>query len=305
MNGLKIREVRQAPTIAGGFIFNTPEFQSLKTGILKYFVLFKNDQLYARLCFSLDKNQAVSGHQSTFGSIDSVYPVSEEEAKYFLEEAGRMLKADGIKEVIIKHWPDCYADSDSMQKIFSELGYELMSNEINQHLIVQDQEFKLLIRKNERKKLNQCINQGYSFKILSIDDLAAVYQLVTQTRVRKGYPVSMDYELLYQTIQSLPDKYLLFGLFAKDELIAASVSIRISENILYNFYHADEVSYRSTSPLVMLVREIYNYCQHNGIKILDLGVSSEKGQKNEGLFVFKENLGCISAGKKTYILSYE
>ena len=216
MNGLNVAEVNRAPAMAGGYIFNSPEFQSLKTGNLRYFGLFKHDQVLARLCFTIDKDQAVSGHQATFGSFDSESELSAELAKFFLKEVGILLQAGGIKEVIIKHWPECYIGADAMQEIFAELGYGLLSSEINQHLVVQEKAFNLVIRKNERKKLNQCLNKGYTFKILSRDDLARVYQLVTKTRLRRGYPVSMAYEQLYKNIESLPDQFLLFGLFDKD-----------------------------------------------------------------------------------------
>ena len=304
MNGLQVKELRQLPTIAAGYIFNTPEFQSLKTGVTRYFVLFESEQAIARICFSIDNNSAISGLQATFGSIDGENHIPVKAAKYFLDQVCEQLKSSGIKEIIIKHWPDCYSENNYIHEIFAELGFKVTTSEINQHLVVEEADFKLLIRKNERKKLNQCLNKGYTFRHLSMAQLKDVYQLVTQTRERKGYPVSMAFDLLEKTMSSLPDNYLLFGLFDKEELIAASVSIRISENILYNFYHADEISYRSTSPLVMLVEEIYRYCQQNGIKILDLGVSSEKGIKNEGLFVFKENLGCLTSKKNTYFLSY-
>jgi len=303
MNSLQVKEVAQVPKIEGGFVFNTPEFQSLKTGETKYFGLFDKQRPIARICFSIDKNQAISGYQASFGSIDTEYPLLEETAKYFLEQACMSLESDGIKEVIVKHWPECYGDSNKLSGIFNEVGFKEIVSDTNQHLVVQE-EFKLLIRKNERKKLNQSIKQGCTFTSLSVDDLTDVYQLVTETRKRKGYPVSMAYDKLYQTIKILPDKYLLFGLFDQHKLIAASVSILISQDILYNFYHADDLSYRSTSPLVMLVQEIYHYCQHKEIKILDLGVSSENGIINQGLFNFKKNLGCVSSEKNTYRLKY-
>jgi hypothetical protein len=303
MNGLQVRAVSQPPIIKGGYIFNTPEFQSLKPGEKKYFALFEKEQPIARISFSLNNHQAISGYQATFGSIDAEVPLLEETAKYFLEQACMSLESEGVVEVIIKHWPESYADSNKLFGIFREIGFKEIVSEINQHLVVQE-EFKLLIRKNERKKLNQSIKQGYTFASLSVHDLADVYQLVTETRKRKGYPVSMVYDKLYQTIKLLPDNYLLFGLFDQGKLIAASVSILISQDILYNFYHADEISYRSTSPLVMLVQEIYHYCQQNDIKILDLGVSSENGLINQGLFNFKKNLGCVSSEKNTYRLKY-
>ncbi len=191
-----------------------------------------------------------------------------------------------------------------MHKIFGETNFKVISSEVNQHLAVQEEEFKVLISKNERKKLNQCLKQGYTFMQLTLDEFTNIYQLVTETRVRKGYPVSMTYENLYKTIKLMPDKYLLFGLFDRDKLIAASVSIRISHEILYNFYHADDLNFRTTSPLVMLIQQIYQYCQQNGIEILDLGVSSENGLINQGLFNFKKNLGCVSSEKNTYRLIY-
>ena len=293
------------PKIAGGFVFNTPEFQSLKEGESKYFVLYENESAIARICFMITNNQAISGHQATFGSIDADLPLPRETVKYFLEQVIMSLENTGMQEVIIKHWPAAYIGDESMHKIFGETNFKVISSEVNQHLAVQEEEFKLLISKNERKKLNQCLKQGYTFKQLTIDKLTNVYQLVTETRVRKGYPVSMTYKNLYKAMKLMPDKYMLFGLFDRDNLIAASVSILISHEILYNFYHADDINFRSTSPMVMLIKEIYQYCQQNNIRLLDLGISTEAGIINQGLFNFKKNLGCSTSEKNTYRLSYD
>ena len=305
MNGLQVREVTQLPEMDGGYIFNTPEFLSLIKGEARYFTLTKNERIIARIYFRIEKNQATSGYQAPFGSIDTTRSLPGATIKYFLEQVCLTLKNDRLKEVIVKHWPECFATSDSLQESFSQLGFKVINSEVNQHIVVQESEFRLLIRKNERKKLNQCLKKNFTFSILTLADLPQVYQLVTKTRERKSYPVSMTYDQLYKTMKLLSDSYLLFGLLDEDKLIAASVSIRVSPHILYNFYHADEFSYRSTSPLVMLLQEIYQYCQQNGIKILDLGISSENGQINQGLFNFKENLGCATSTKNTYSLIYD
>ena len=305
MNGLKVREVNQVPAIAGGYIFNTPEFQSLKSGEMKNFVLFESEQAIGRISFTIDKSKAISGHQATFGSFDSQSSLSKEMAYYFIDKVCKSLKDYGTKDIIIKHWPDCYRNTIAFEEIFDQAGLRVINRELNQYLVVDEKDFQEIIKKNERKKLNQCIKNEYTFKILSVAALKEVYDLVTNTRTRKGYPVSMTIGDLKRVIKLMPDKYILFGLFDSEKLIAASVSIRVSKDILYNFYHADEFSYRSTSPLVMLVQEIYQYCQQNKIKILDLGISSQNGEKNAGLFTFKENLGCISSNKNTYQLSYD
>ena len=101
----------------------------------------------------------------------------------------------------------------------------------------------------------------------------------------------------------MPEHYLLFGVYDESKLIAASVSVRISRQIMYNFYHADDINYRSSSPVAMLVDGVYKYCQQNNFNILDLGISSVQGLLNQGLFDFKDNLGCETSNKCTYVLN--
>ena len=100
-------------------------------------------------------------------------------------------------------------------------------------------------------------------------------------------------------------EYLSKGVMDNDKLIAAAISVRVSKEILYNFYHADEFTYRSSSPMVMLIKEIYEYCQRNKIQILDLGISTKNGLINQGLFNFKKSLGCSVTEKNTYGLGYD
>ena len=293
------------PKIAGGFVFNTPEFLSLKEGEAQYFVLFENESAIARICFMIDKNQAISGHQATFGSIDADLPLARETAKYFLEQVIISLEKAGIDEVIIKHWPDCYDQPNSWRGIFIDLGFSVVNSETDQYLAIKEQDYLQVVNKNQHSNLNQARAKGFKFECLNINELPYVYDLIQKTLARKGYPVSMTYDDLYKTISVLSDKYLLFGIFDDKKLIAASVSVRISKRILYNFYHADDFSYRSTSPMVMLIKEIYQYCQQNDVRLLDLGISTETGKINEGLFNFKKSLGCSTSEKNTYRLSYE
>ena len=299
---LEVTQVNQLPHLKGGFIFNTPEFQSLKSGDHLNYVLKKDGKLIARVWFNISDNIAISGHQATFGSIDFAEALTRDSIKYFIKEVLVELKVSGVKKVIIKHWPQIY-NPEPTPVLFTELGFILSEKNVNQHLLIKEDGFIKRIKKNEKKKLAQATNKRYHSRMLDSIDLQKTYNLIEETRQRKNYPVSMSYQDLYQSIVAMPDKYLLFGLFDCDHLIAASVSIRISKNILYNFYHADDYSYRSTSPLVMLVGKIYEYCQDNSIGILDLGISSENDILNEGLFVFKRNLGCEMSDKNTYHLN--
>ena len=300
MNGLAVKEVEQIPKLEGGHIFNTPTFQALKKGNSRYFVLFKDNQAVARICFFIGNGTAISGYQATFGSIDSERPLGIDALSYFLKQTCQILNYEGFEQIIIKHWPTSHTQDNRMHEIFIKLGFQVLNSEVNQHRLVTEEDFQQKIKTGERGKISQSKNKGYVFKILTIHELSNVYNLIQETLTRRDNSVSMSYEELSRAIEMLPEGYLLFGLYDGEKLIAATVSLRISKEILYNFYHADDFAYRTTSPLVMLIQEIYKFCQHEKIKILDLGISSEQGIINQGLFNFKRNLGCESSEKNTY-----
>jgi hypothetical protein len=304
MKGLKVLEVSQLPGLDGGYIFNTPEFQSLKVGSLKFYTLNQEEKPIARICFTIEHDEAISGLQATFGSIDSDLPLSIDRAVYFLGQVCDLLKSE-VEKISIKHWPECYDNSNNWQMIFEKAGFNIVNRETDQYLKVTEKDYYQVVNRNQLSNLKQARDKGYTFSTLDIHKLPIVYGLIKRTLERKGYPVSMTHEDLYKTISLLPERYLLFGVMDNDKLIAAAISVRVSKEVLYNFYHADEFNYRSTSPMVMLIKEIYEYCQRNEIQILDLGISTENGLINQGLFNFKKSLGCYATEKNTYGLSYD
>ena len=97
-----------------------------------------------------------------------------------------------------------------------------------------------------------------------------------------------------------PDHYLLFTVKDGSKIVAMAVSILVNDHILYDFYHADHDDYQGLSPTIMLVEKIYNYCRMKKIRILDLGISSLDGVKNEGLYRFKNRLGAKECSKKVF-----
>jgi len=303
MAKLDVLEVNKLPEFATGHLFNSPLFQQLKTGEKTYFLLTRDGKISARMCFAIESTEAISGQGATFGSIDYDEILEEEEISLFIHAFNTRLEQKGIKKIIIKHWPAAYNMSAVIAKAFKKNGYKALTDDVNQHIIIKDEEFSQGIKYNEQKKLKKAINSNYKFILLDHHKLTEVYQLIKETRDRKGYPTSMSLEQLQTSINALPEHYLLFGVNDGNKLIAAAVSVRISRDIMYNFYHGDDVNYRSTSPVVMLVAGIYQYCQQKNISILDLGISSIQGQLNQGLFDFKQNIGCESSSKSTYVLN--
>ena len=282
MKDIKVLEVVTMPSLNGGYIFNSSSFHELKTTTYRFFVLYEKNKVISRISFYCNGSEAVSGQGATFGSFDSDEVLEVEKVVYFIKSFVALLFSSGIKKIGIRLPPSAYPEVGFVEEQLRKENFEISATEVNQQLIISEESFKDRIRYNEKKKLKQSLRAGYVATELGIDSLPEVYQLVANTRNRKGYPISMTYEELLATIIALPSHYLIFGLFDKDVLIAATISIRVADNILYNFYHADKAEYRTHSPLVMLVGTIYKYCQEQRIELLDLGISSNRGELNEG-----------------------
>jgi len=103
-------------------------------------------------------------------------------------------------------------------------------------------------------------------------------------------------------ITEFPDDCIVFAVKDKDRIIALSLTVRINKTILYNFLPAALAAYNKFSPSVMLTQAIYEYCQHENITILDLGISlDQNGLEKPGLLHFKKNIG----GKDSLKICYQ
>lgn len=269
----------------------------------KYLNLYRRNYPVATFPFVCRNNTVSSLPKSPFGAINATADTTKKELAYLTEQLIKHCQAEGLQTIRITSYPRVYSPIafDEMQKAFFDVGFEI-STDTSQYLPI-DKEFRKTVKPSERRYLNHATKEGYVFSELSIDNLSQAYKLIKDSRENKGYPVTMSFTDLKTTIEQFPTNYFIFGLFHNDILIATSVCIRINSKILYNFYLGDNILYRKKSPAVPLLKEIYNYARDNNYSTLDLGLSTENGVINKGLFNFKESLGALATEKPTYILS--
>jgi CelD/BcsL family acetyltransferase involved in cellulose biosynthesis len=105
---------------------------------------------------------------------------------------------------------------------------------------------------------------------------------------------------LMNVIRVYPDRIILFGAYDRQDLAAASISIRVSKRIVYNFYSAHPRKYDFLSPVVMLMQGMYGWSQKHDVGLIDLGTSFLDGQPNYGLLDFKLRLSGIPSTKLTF-----
>jgi hypothetical protein len=293
------REGRVAPNFKINFeqfLFNEERHRySQSTDNWTTFSLINEDahQVEAQVHFCISNATASSPCKAPFGSFEFCSSLPSQALSCFLSDIERELKILGVKKIIIKDTAHQYRlpQSTLLNVLFLNSGFGISRAEINSAIVIDDVNFENKISYAEVKRLRRSKYEQLDFRVLSMERLEAVYAFIKACRKERGMSLSMTLPQLQSTIQSCEGNFLLFGVFQRDELIAASISVKVNDRILFDFYHAHPKSFDQLSPVVALVNGIYSYGRQNKFEILDLGTSTVEGKINFSLLNFKTQLG--------------
>lgn len=248
------------------------------------------------------QQEGFSPVRAPFGSISTT---GEWPNQVHISELIKKLEADGIrqkiKSITITHFPNAYQPEFSLLLLncLRSEGFSIQNQELNFHLDVKEG-FKKNLRRSERWKLNKAHREGYYFKKCHPPNWDIAFPLLQNSRERKGYALSMTRDELEAVFAQFPEYYSVYGVFHRSHCVAIGITIRVSPQIEYVFYTADDIQHRKRSPVVLLHEGIYKECQKNGVTLLDLGTASLKGVVNSGVATFKRNLGGIASLKNSF-----
>lgn len=253
------------------------------------------------------KNHAlVSLSKSPFGGIvllNNDSDIANETGKLF-EEINSYVISNGIRSVQVTCSPLIYqpVNGELIVREFLKAGYSILYKDIAQVLVVNNNPLKLnTLRK---RSIRQSIESGFVFYELKLNQLPQAYDLFVESRKRKGYPVTMTLDELTRMFILFPQQYKLMGVFDNGKLIAACVVIWVSPAILYYFYVGDDSEYRKCSPVTYLIENVYTYAQKQGATLFDLGISTDAGVLNVGLYGFKKSFGAVDSAKYTFVKNF-
>lgn len=191
------------------------------------------------------------------------------------------------------------------QTLFLNLGYECIVSEIGSVLIVKRNPMYDMCNRSAKNKFDKARKFGLVAKQLPLHKLGEVYNFIHQSYALKNYLMSMTLSDLQKAMAVFPDRYLLFGVFNNNELVAASICIGVKKGVLYDFCHSHAPAYEHLSPVVLLIASIYEYCRSQKIKLLDVGTSALNGIPNYPLLHFKRMLGCEPTMKLTFEKAFD
>ncbi len=283
-------------------LFNQPEHLALQDNKgWRSFYITTESNIAGAIHFHLDGNKASSPLRAPFGGIEFHEDVPKEIVYDFIRFVNNSLKDAGARAVVIKSAPGIYSsDIGPVNVYLMNQGYAVQTAELSSVIEVSTSTLREKFHRSERRRFDKAMSAGLTFAQLPIAELQKVYSFIKDCRDNKQFDLSMTFEKLRETVNVFPSRFLLFGVFDGKRLAAASIAIRVSDHVLYEFYHDHHADYDHLSPVVMLVSGVYDYCISDRIKYFDLGTSSVNHQPNFPLLHFKTLLGATTSPKLTF-----
>lgn len=263
-----------------------------------------NQIIEARFSVVIKNKIAFSPLRATFGGIEFSESLSEIALNDFLVQVLHFLTTKDVSQIIINSYPEKYLSEQQkhiLENCLLKLNFQIKFIEHNYEIDVTDKLFSATIASPRAKQLlKKAIKNGFVFRKESNPDFTEIHKFIANSRVRKNRPMTMSLEQLTEHFQKFPDNFQVFSVYDIDTLIAVGVTIKINQDILYTFYLADNEQYLKYSPTIYLLSGIYEYSQQENVKLLDLGIATDRGILNEGLARFKRSVGGELSEKKTY-----
>lgn len=258
-----------------------------------------NQQVLISWHVYIHQNEALSPFRATFGGPDFDRNVSLKNLTAFISEVNKLLRKKAVNQLDVILAPQGYhleIFSKTFQA-FSENGFEVNYSKIHSFIDISDDDYQSMVHRSAKTKLNHGLKMNFTVQHGDIRNLQEVYRVLAQNRAEKGRELSMSHRALEALIKQLPYAFLLTSLKHEGKVIAASISIRVTHEVLYVFYFGHLAEYNANSPVVSLMKGLYDYCQKERISILDLGTSATDNGTDHNLLDFKRSLGATSGLK--------
>lgn len=263
----------------------------------------RNRTIVSVVHFNVVGDLARSPERAPYGSFIFSDNLDSSLLQGFIQYAENQLKLRGVRKIVVKNSAEAYdpLKHEELQSALRNSGFTIEREEITAVIQISKSPIDRILHKSEVKRLRKCNEAGLKFHWVDFDQLERVYNFLFTCREKKGYSLSMTLDQLQQTIALFPERFFLSVVMDKKEMVAANISVRVNQKVLYNFYHDHSEEYDHLSPVVMLNKGLYEFCQAQSISVLDLGTSQEEEEVKQSLFKFKLRLGAVPSRKLTFV----
>mgnify|MGYP002678321266 FL=1 len=296
-----------ASTFQAAHIFNTVAFAQLNSDKVERVHYLSFDD--PKTCFGIVLGESNGVLRSPFSAPFGGFLEKGTHGLERMEKAVDVL-ADYARERSLKlliTLPPLVYDETKMSKWVSVMirKMQLRHIDLNYHLEISHvSHYNSVINSSARNHLNQALRQNYCLHKLNSDnrdDVARVYNVISCNHKERGFPLRMTFEQVWQTISNVVSADF-FVLEHEGCDVAAAQVFHVAAGIAQVVYWGDIRQYAKLRPMNYLAYSLFGYYADNGLRILDIGPSTENGIPNYGLCEFKESIGCSVTMKYSFEL---
>lgn len=292
-------------------VFNTAGFNQLnakRSNITLSFLAFKAKKYKLGLIVADIDGQWRSPFSAPFGGFSYV---KNDVGLSVLDEATDLLiqhgRQEGISSIQLT-FPPLFYDFNFISKINNVLyrkHFQLLRSDLNYAIALAGDitAYEATLQYNAQKNLR--IAQAKNFKLIhckSEDEKLLAYDIIKQNRAARGFPLRMTFDIIQDTIQLIEADFFIVSLDGDN--VAAAMIFHVSPGIVQVVYWGDLPEYAGNKTMNFLSHSIMDYYISTGIKMVDIGPSTEDSLPNYGLCDFKESIGCTIHPKYTYKFTY-
>lgn len=280
--------------------YKSAYLKSHKIGQPVSFIATEGPRVFSEIVFEKSGHKAISFSKSPFGSIWLYRDLSAKDLSSFIDFFMKQLKSWGVSEVHIKAPPAFYHDTSPINDLLIKYGFKPLVKDVN-HFIPIKGVLENRMHTMERRKLQKAQKSKIVCLRENSEKLPAVHGFISTCRRQQGLEINASLEELQYQFTSLPDSYFIFSAYLDGSLSATVIMNQVVEDIVYYYLPATSEAYKAMSPMVPLLHHIYNYFLDRKIRVIDLGVTSIDGVRQEGLSKFKLRMGAEETERNTWV----
>jgi hypothetical protein len=214
----------------------------------------------------------------------------------FIISLQEYVMSQGLKGIEIILPPDIYHLTFNAKTVNSLIrnGFQLKVPEVTNWVNLQ-KFHGTFTHKNSREYYRQAVRNGLSFELASdAGEKKEIYDLICHNRVKFDRPIFMTFKNILDTGNLWPVDFLKV-ITGDRTIVASAIFYRNHPEICYGVFWGDNEIGRPLRAMDYLAFNLWSYYKNLGFKYVDLGISTESGNPNEGLLRFKESHESISS----------
>ena len=293
----------------GRTIFHNPDFLSYhKKKFNEHHIgIYKGDQLLGIMPMAIitegSRQIARSPYGASYGGVIFPSVMSYSNSKAILKSLIEYLEALCINEVIITPAIEiCYAIySDTflfamMEEKFTVINSDVTSIVCLSEVDIESKTFSSRARNMQKKARKEGVT------VIENAEVDMFWEVMDKTFKRHGKsPTHSKEEFKYLNSICPEDIYCDIAVLGKKP-VAGIGYFTLNEYVCMSFYLCNDIDYKESQALSLLVYESIIKAQRMGFKYFDFGTSSVNMIARENIFLFKESFGAVGRFRKTFHL---